>query len=157
MVIQRWQTVLLFVAAAVMACFTFIPFGVIATQDYSFNLTGLGFYQQGIPTDGEAPIVIHTWYFFMMCVTTIVLLLLDIFLYKNIKLQQKVCMVSILFIIACGCVGGLLGFVSFKTEGFELWWTTNALCPFIALFSAIFAYYRMSQDYSLLKAADRLR
>lgn len=157
MVIQRWQTLLLFIAAALMACFTFIPFGVISTQDYTFNLTGLGFYEQGTPTNGDAPMIIHTWYFFMMSLTTIVLLLLDIFLYKNIKLQQRVCMVAILFIVADGCVGGLLGFKAFRTEGFELWWNTTALCPFIALFTSIFAYYRMAQDYSLLKAADRLR
>lgn len=157
MVIQRWQTVLLFIAAALMACFTFIPFGIVSTTDVTYNLTGLGFYPQGVPTDADPPVVIHTWYLFMICITTIVLLLIDIFLYKNIRFQQKVCMVSILFIIAAGSVGGLLGFVSFRQEGFELWWKTTALCPFIALFTAILAYYRMAQDYSLLRAADRLR
>lgn len=157
MVIQRWQTVLLFVAAALMACFTFIPFGIISTEDVTYNLTGLGFFPQGTPTDANPPQVIHTWYLFMTCLTTIVLLLIDIFLYKNIRLQQRVCLVAILFIIADGSVGGLLGFWSFRQEGFELWWKTTALCPFIALFTAILAYYRMSQDYSLLKAADRLR
>ena len=157
MVIQRWQSVLLFIAAAVMACFTFIPFGIISTEDVTYNLTGLGFYPQGIATDANPPEVIHTWYFFMLSLTTIVLLLIDIFLYRNIRLQQRVCMVAILFIIADGCVGGLLGFVSFRDVGFDLWWKTTALCPFIALFSAIFAWYRMAQDYSLLRAADRLR
>ena len=155
MVIQRWQSVLLFIAAAVMACFTFIPFGIVTTNDYTFNLTGLGFYEQGTPTNGEPPLVIHTWYFFMMSITTIVLLLLDIFLYGNIKLQQRICMVAILFIVAEGCVGGLLGFRGI--EGGQIWWKTTALCPFIALLSAILAYYRMAQDYALLKAADRLR
>ncbi|MCH5227544.1 MAG: DUF4293 domain-containing protein [Muribaculaceae bacterium] len=155
MVIQRWQTVLLFIAAAVMACFTFIPFGIVTTPDYTFTLTGLGFYEQGIPTDGRPPMVIHTWYLFMLSLTTIVLLLLDIFLFKNIKLQQKVCMVAILFIVAECCVAGLLGFRAI--EGGWIYWKTTIICPFIALFSAIFAYYRMAQDYSLLKAADRLR
>ncbi|MCH5242580.1 MAG: DUF4293 domain-containing protein [Muribaculaceae bacterium] len=155
MVIQRWQSVLLFIAAAVMACFTFIPFGIVTTPDYTFNLTGLGFYEQGTPTGGEAPMVIHTWYFFMLSITTIVLLLVDIFLYKNLRLQQRICMVSILFIIADGCVGGLLGFCAID-DG-QIWWKTTALCPFIALIGAILAYYRMAQDYSLLKSADRLR
>lgn len=155
MVIQRWQSVLLFIAAAVMACFTFLPIATVTTEDYTFNLTGLGFYQQGEPSDGAAPIVVHTWYFFMLSITTIVLLLLDIFLYRNIKVQQKVCMVAILFIVAEGCVAGLLGFRAI--EGGWVWWKTTILCPLIALFSAVFAYYRMAQDYSLLKAADRLR
>ncbi|MCH5228498.1 MAG: DUF4293 domain-containing protein [Muribaculaceae bacterium] len=155
MVIQRWQTVLLFIAAAVMACFTFIPFGIVVTEDYTFTLSGLGFYEEGVPTDGAERMVIHTWYFFMLSITTIVLLLVDIFLFKNLKFQQRVCMVAILFIVADACVGGLLGFCAI--EGGHIWWKTSILCPFIALFSAIFAYYRMAQDYSLLRAADRLR
>ena len=157
MVIQRWQSVLLFIAAAVMACFTFIPFGSITTPDVTYNLTALGFYPQGIPTDGSHPEVIHTWYFFMLSITTIVLLLIDIFLFKNIRLQQKVCMVAILFIIADGCVGGLLGFWALREQDISLWWKTTALCPFIALVGTILAYYRMQQDYSLLKSADRIR
>lgn len=157
MVIQRWQTILLFIAAAVMACFTFLPFGVISTQDVTYNLTGLGFYPQGDSTISPAPVVVHTWYFFILSITTIVLLLLDIFLYHNLRLQQRVCMVAILFIIADACVGGLLGFMAFRSDGFVLDWKTNALCPFIALIGAILALYRMKQDYSLLKSADRLR
>lgn len=155
MVIQRWQSVLLFIAAAVMACFTFIPFGVVTTQDYTFNLSGLGFYEQGQPTDGAVPMVIHTWYFFILSITTIVLLLIDIFLFKNLKLQQRICMVCVLFIVADCCVAGLLGFCAI--EGGSIWWKTNIILPFIALFSTVFAYYRMAQDYSLLKASDRLR
>lgn len=154
MVIQRWQSVLLFVAAALMACFTFIPFGVVTTQDFSLNLSGLGFHQQGVPTVGS-PIIVHTWYFFILCITTIVILLLDIFLYKNIRLQQRVCLIGIMFIVTSGCVAGLLGFRAI--EGGWIYWKTTALCPFIALFSAVFSYYRMAQDYALLKAADRLR
>ena len=155
MVIQRWQSVLLFIAAALMACFTFIPFGIITTEDYTFTLRGLGFYEQGVPTEGETPMVFHTWYLFMMLITTMVILLLDIFLYKNIRFQQRICMVAVLFIVADMCVAGLLGWVAI--EGGHTYWNTTALCPFIALFSTIFAYYRMAQDYSLLKAADRLR
>lgn len=155
MVIQRWQSVLLFIAAAVMACFTFIPFGQVTTTDYTFNLSALGFYQAGNPTDGMEPVVIHTWYFFMMSLTTIVLLLLDIFLYSNLRLQMRVCMVCLLFIVADACVGGLLGFT--RIEGGQIWWNTVSLCPFIAIFSTVFAYYRMKADYTLLKSADRLR
>ena len=155
MVIQRWQSVLLFIAAAVMACFTFIPFGQVTTTDYTFNLSALGFYQAGDPTDGMEPVVIHTWYFFMMSLTTIVLLLLDIFLYSNLRLQMRVCMVCLLFIVADACVGALLGFT--RIEGGQIWWNTVSLCPFIAIFSTVFAYYRMKADYTLLKSADRLR
>lgn len=155
MVIQRWQTVLLFIAAAVMACFTFMSLGQVQTPDITLNFTSLGFYQEGEPTNGVAPLEIHTWYFFMLSLTTIVILLIDIFLFKNLRLQQRICQVAILFIVADACVGGLLGFRAI--EGYPVSWSTVALCPFIAIFCAVFAYYRMATDYALLKAADRLR
>lgn len=155
MVIQRWQTVLLLISAAVMACFTFMSLGQVTTPDYTFNFTSLGLYQEGIATDGTKDMVIHTWYFFMLSITTIVLLLLDIFLFKNIRLQKRVCLVGLLFIVADACVGGLIGFCGI--DGGQIGWSTVVLCPFIAIFSTIFAYYRMSADYNLLKAADRLR
>ncbi|MCH5237354.1 MAG: DUF4293 domain-containing protein [Muribaculaceae bacterium] len=155
MVIQRWQSFLLFIAAAVMACFSFISLGQITTTDYTFNFTSLGFYQEGIPTEGTERIIIHTWYFFMLSITTIVLLLIDIFLFRNLRLQKRVCLVSILFIVADACVAGLLGYCGI--DGGQIGWSTVVLCPFIALFSSIFAYYRMSADYNLLKSADRIR
>ena len=155
MVIQRWQSLLLLVAAAVMACFSFMSLGQITTTDYTFNFTSLGFYQEGVPTEGTENIVVHTWYFFMLSITTIVILLLDIFLFSNLRLQKRICLVGILFIVADACVAGLLGYCGIE-EG-QIGWSTVILCPFIALFSSIFAYYRMSADYTLLKSADRLR
>lgn len=155
MVIQRWQTVLLFVAAAVMACFSFMSLGQLQTPDITLNFKSLGFFQEGISTEGVNPIELHTWYFFMLSITTIVILLIDIFLFKNLRLQQRVCQVAILFIVADACVAGLLGYRAI--EGSVISWSTVALCPFIALFSAVFAYYRMASDYALLKASDRIR
>lgn len=155
MVIQRWQSVLLFIAAAVMACFTFLPIGQITTADYTFSFTGLGFFQEGIPTDGATTQDIHTWYFFMMSLTTVVILLIDIFLFNNLPFQKKICLVGILFIIATGAVAGCLGFTAI--EGGNVGWSTVALCPFIALFAAIMAYNRMSSDQKKLRSADRLR
>ena len=155
MVIQRWQSLLLLIAAAVMACFTFLSLGQVTTPDYTFNFTSLGFYQEGIPTDGETPINVHTWYFFMLSLTTLVLMVLDIFLFRNIRLQKRVCLVCILFTVACGCVGGYLGFCAII--GGQIGWSSVALCPFIAIIACILAYYRMSADYNLLRAADRLR
>ena len=155
MVIQRWQTILLLVAAAVMACFTFTSLGRVSTEEYTMNFTSLGFHQEGDPTTGEAPIEVHTWYFFILSITTLALLVLDIFLFKNLRLQMRVCLVALLFIIADACVGGLLGYCCI--DGGTISWKTVILCPFIGIFSTIFAYYRMKYDYRLLRAADRLR
>ena len=39
MVIQRWQSVLLLIAAVVMGCFTFMSLGQVQLPDYTCNLT----------------------------------------------------------------------------------------------------------------------
>ena len=100
MVIQRWQSLLLLVAAAVMGCFSFCSLGQIQTADFTYNFTSMGFYQEGIPTNGVSAQIFHTWYLFAVTFTSMLLLLIDIFLFKNLPLQKKVCLVSLLFIIA---------------------------------------------------------
>ena len=52
MVIQRWQSVLLLIAAVVMGCFTFMSLGQVQLPDYTCNFTTLGFDIEGIATDG---------------------------------------------------------------------------------------------------------
>jgi hypothetical protein len=46
MVIQRWQSVLLLVAAVAMATFSFLSLGQIQLSDYTLNFTTLGFYNR---------------------------------------------------------------------------------------------------------------
>ena len=155
MIIQRWQSVLLLIAAAVMACFTFLSLGQVTTTDYTFNFTSLGFVSEGQPSSGAEVIEIKTWYFFMLSLTTTVILLLDIFLFKNLTLQKKICLVALLFIVASGAVGGCLGYACI--QGGYMGWSSVALCPFIAIVATILAYNRMCADQRLLRAADRLR
>ena len=155
MIIQRWQSVLLLVSAAVMAWFTFLSLGQVTLADYTFNFTSLGFQSEGIPTDGSQELEIKTWYFFMLSLTTVVLILIDIFLFKNLRLQKKVCLVSLLFVVASGAVGGCLGYSCI--QGGYMGWSSVALAPFIAIIGLICAYNRMCADERLLKSADRLR
>lgn len=155
MIIQRWQSVLLFIAAAVMACFTFFSLGQITTTDITFNFMSLGFYPEGNPTDGSHPEVVHTWYFFMLNITCLVILLLDIFLYRNLNLQKRVCLIGLLFTVASACVAGCLGYTA--VPGGYMGWSSVALCPFIAFVAIVLAYNRINADQRLLKAADRLR
>lgn len=89
MVIQRWQSLLLLVAAAVMGCFSFCSLGQIQTADFTYNFTSMGFYQEGIPTNGVSAQIFHTWYLFAVTFTSMLLLLIDIFLFKNLPLQKK--------------------------------------------------------------------
>lgn len=155
MVIQRWQSLLLLLAAALMCCFTFCSLGQIQTTDYTFNYTSLGFYQEGIPTGGVPDSVAHTWYFFAISLTTTILLLIDIFLFKNLPLQKKVCLLCGLLIIASVIVGACLGYGF--AEGSHIGWSATVFCPMIALVATISAWYCMQRDHNKLRAADRIR
>lgn len=156
MVIQRWQSVLLFFAAVMMACFAFVSLGQVQTPDYTFNFTSLGFTYEGEATNG-APTgyFLHTWYFFILTLTTTVLALIDIFLFRNLRLQKRICMVTLLFTIASAAVCAGIGYTA--VEGYAVSWSSMALCPVLAVIAIIMAYRCMSRDERLLRSADRLR
>ena len=156
MVIQRWQSVLLLVAAVMMACFTFCSLGQVQTTDYSFNFNSLGFSYEGEATNGgTSGNFLSTWYFFILSLTTTVLIVIDIFLFKNLVLQKKVCIVCVLLIIASAATAACLGYTAI--ENGTIGWSNVALAPFLALIATIFSYYLMQSDHRKLLAVDRIR
>jgi hypothetical protein len=139
-----------------MACFTFMSLGQVQTTDFSFNFTSLGFTYEGEATDGApSGTFLHTWYFFTLSLFTAVILLIDIFLYGNLPLQKRVCLIGVLFIIASAACGGVLGYCA--VEGGQIGWSSVALAPVLALCATLLAYNRMQSDHKKLKAVDRIR
>lgn len=156
MVIQRWQSVLLLMAAIVMGCFSFCSLGQITTADFTFNFTSLGIYYEGEATDG-APTgaLVSTWYFFALSITTTILLLIDIFLYKNLSVQKKVAWIALMFTVACVAIGATNGYC--VVENGSIGWSSLALAPFIAIVATLLAINRINSDHNKLKAVDRIR
>lgn len=154
MVIQRWQSLLLLVAAVVTGCFTFCSLGQVQTPEFTYNFTSLGFFQEGIPTGGAVENY-HTWYFFALSLTTTILLLLDIFLYRNLDVQKRVCLVALLFEIASAATAGCIGYTAFGGAGVS--WSSVVLCPLIGVVAILLAYGCMRRDQNKLRAADRIR
>jgi len=156
MVIQRWQSLLLLVAAVMMACFTFCSLGQVQTTDCSFNFTSLGFAYEGEAANGAlSGTFLSTWYLFIISLTTTLILLMDIFLFKNLMIQKRVCLVCVLMIIASAISAACLGFLAI--ENGEIGWSSVAFAPVIALFAVILAYYCMRKDHNKLRAVDRIR
>lgn len=157
MQIQRWQSVMLLIAAAVMACFTFCTVCQIATPTETLSLSSLGYHYEGIPTDG-APSgwFQHTWYFFILSLLCIAFPLTAIFLYKNLKLQKRVTAVSILFAMADFCVAVILG--SNVIENGEASFNYSVMsAPVIAAIALWLAWCYISRDQKLLASVDRIR
>lgn len=156
MVIQRLQSLLLLVASVLMACFAVCPIGQIETPDAAFSFTTMGFAVQGVTGNGISEGGFHTWYLFALSLTSMLLLLIDIFLFRNLSLQKKVCILGIVMtaatlVTACG-----LGYNGVD-GGVVSWSVTALLLPVIAVILAVMAYCRIRGDQNKLKAVDRIR
>ena len=132
MVIQRWQSLLLFISALIIGAGLVFPIGSVvdeamspesSTPIYAFDILPL---------------------FILLCLT-FVLLLVDIFLYKSLPLQKKVALVCVLLTVVAGVVGGVCGSVSVM------------VMTAVSAVLTIVAYNRMKADERLLKSYDRIR
>lgn len=156
MIIQRWQSVLLLVAAVMMGCFTFFSLGQFQLTEYSLNFTTLGFTIEGESTGGAASgYLAHTWPFFILSLLSCIIPLINIFMFKNLRQQKILCLIEILFIISVVCIGAYYGY--YGIEGASVSWSSLIIAPLLAFFADIFAYYRIRSDQKLLASVDRLR
>lgn len=156
MVIQRWQSLLLLVAGNLMAVFTFCSLGQFQTPDYTLDFTTLGLKIEGISTDGaQSGYVLCTWYFFALSLISTIIPLIAIFCFKNLRLQKRLCLCEVLFIVTAAVTGGLLGYTS--VEGVAPSWSTVIICPLLTLVATLMAYNRICSDDRKLRSAYRLR
>ncbi len=157
MVIQRWQSVMLLIAGVMMGIFSFCSLGQIQTEAYTFNITALGIFREGIATSSDEATGISTLILFIVSLLGCILPIIDIFCFKNMNLQKKVALMSGLFAAASGII------VAFTASGFaaefnaNVGWSTFICAPVIALIADILAFRLISSDQKKLRAADRLR
>lgn len=136
MVIQRWQSVFLFLASVMMIIFNFVPFAslVIETVDVTFT-----------PMDALA--------YSMLNFLTAILLMLSIFLFKNTKRQKTVVLVSILLMFASVVSGGVIAYSNCMSVD----WAGSVLLLVCSVVLSLAAYRRIVADEKLLKSYDRIR
>ena len=121
-----------------MACLNFLPIATVPVN--------------GAPAPmftTDAPVLA------IVSVLVAVLLFLAIFMYKNLRVQMKVTVLSILLM----CVVAVTGcFVLYRqAPDATIEWTGAVLLLICALVLALGAYRLMKRDYRLLHSADRLR
>ena len=134
MVIQRWQSVFMFVAALLMVAVNFMSWGVF---DGGVSIT---------PVDIPAMLTIN--------IVTAILLVVAIFMFRNMSLQKTLVRISAVFVLVSALVGGL---VIYNNEGIALNWGGGILAMVAALLFTVMAMVRISADERLLKSADRIR
>lgn len=156
MVIQRWQSVLLLVAAVMMGLASFSTLATIQSPDFTYQFSAMGFSYAGQATNG-APTgcAAYTWPLFTIMLTGGILPLIDIFLFNNLKLQMRIALVCVLFCITASAIAAAQAYTF--ADGGSVVWTQVACAPLLALVANVMAWQRMNSDKRKLRAADRLR
>ncbi len=157
MVIQRWQSVMLLIAGVMMGIFSFCSLGQIQTEAYTFNVTALGIFREGIATAPDEATGIHTLFLFIVSILSCLLPIVDIFCFKNMRLQKNVAIISALFTAAAALITTVTasGFASDFDS--NVGWSTFICAPLVAIIGDILAFRLISSDQKKLRAADRLR
>lgn len=135
MVIQRWQSVLLLISAIFVALAGILPYAVTAN---------------GVDVCAvQTPV--------LLCVDILValLLLIDIFLYRNLRYQMKVTRLALGLIVVLEAA--IAAYTCAGLEGATISIIGGIVMPVLALISSFVALRLMHRDYRLLRSAYRLR
>ena len=144
MQIQRIQTVYIFLAMIAMAVFLFVPYGEV--HDISAQ-----------PVFAEKLYTLTEYGLMIPVAVTALLLLCDIFFFRNMPLQRSVLTISLLLTL---CRIAVVCFILFKEAGaesldarFSVW---DILLPVAVVFE-ILALGAIKRDIKLLNSYNRLR
>ena len=147
MVIQRIQTLYLLVALVMMAAFAFLT-------SFSFDVAGNEYVVGTLATgvDGKTSINL-----LMLCLNGLVVVLtaIAIFSYKNLKLQKRLCSISIILLIALLISIGVM--ILGATDEQNLSIDISNVMPVVSLVLLFLAYRGISRDQRILSDSDRLR
>lgn len=141
MVIQRWQSVLLLLAVILVAVFCSTPLATYTVDNSPESLSAV--YVK------DAPVLLT------VSLLVAVLLFFSIFMYKNLKRQMTVTLLSIVLIVATIVTGFFVVYNAYPGAEFVIF--GGLLLLVITLVLAIGAYRLMGSDLKKLRSYDRLR
>lgn len=146
MVIQRWQSVWLLVAAILVALFCFLPMAYVSTEGPEIMDSNSATFLY--PSDN--------WVMLIVGVLVALLLIINIFSFKDTRRQKLMTIVAVVLIAVLGVCACLMVY-GFQGEGAKAEWMGSILLLAGAVVFALLAYRGIRHDERLLKAADRLR
>lgn len=156
MVIQRWQSVLLLVAAVMMGLASFATLAQINSADYTYLYSALGVKYAGEATDGALTgWVYNSWTLFILSLAGTIIPFIAIFLFKNLKKQMRVVLISILFCITFSAIAGVSVYTF--ANGASVDWTQVVCAPILALVAEVMAWQRINSDRKKINDAYRIR
>ncbi|MGN0220343.1 MAG: DUF4293 family protein [Muribaculaceae bacterium] len=139
MVIQRWQTVLLALAVIVMAIFCSTPFATVSAAAEQVE----GVYLK------DAPVLM------IVSILIGIVLFLSIFMYKDLKRQMTMTLVSMVLLVAAIVTGIFIVYYAMPDAHLVILGGVTLLV--VTFILALGAYTMMNRDRKLLDSYNRLR
>ncbi len=158
--IQRIQTIYLFVLTALMAAMLFTPIARFLGGEEEFRLMAFGVQNMG-DHNAASFYVVSTVYMGILMGLATVLPLVNIFLYKWRWLQIRLCIVEIVFLVGVQIYVCYYVFKAWSSvAGFEIHSVSYSLVDVFPVIGIILAYMAMRgiiKDETLVKSLDRIR
>lgn len=142
MVIQRWQSLLLLLAVIAMIAINFLPVASLPSQVSDPDSATIMYLT-------DAPVLM------IVSILVAVLLFIAIFMFKDLRMQMRVTILSIVLLCVLAVAGIFV--ICHNAPGAEIVWFGATLILVCAVVFACAAYRFMRRDYHLLRSADRLR
>jgi hypothetical protein len=146
--IQRIQTVYLFISALLIGLLFLLPFAEIAKDGaiYTFNF-------KGILLDGtvkQGGLVISVLLAIIMASHVFA-----VFSFKNRPQQVKIILFTILMLL--GLLGLFIFFTTFSFSGAQISFKTGVVLPLVAIILDYLAIRGIKKDEALIRSIDRIR
>lgn len=161
--IQRRQSIYMFLAAVLSALLFFVPLATFVTGDNVMNFTVFGIDNPGEMLSLES---ITTWPLIVLAILMTLVPFITIFLYKKREKQVRLCRLNLLVnIIFIGLVflyyenDILMVVAAIEGDSYELdvAYFIGMAFPLVNLVLEILAIRGIKKDIELLKSVDRLR
>ena len=154
--IQRKQTLFLLFAVIAIAICLFLPIASIAAKTMGGDTM---VYNLGVV--GEAGMQISTTCvpLFLLLAVSAIIALVNIFLYKNLKLQKSLCSHAMLFagLWYVDYIVMFMGLIPVPEAEGTMKFQFAACLPLVAIIFEWMAMKGVNDDIKLLRAADRIR
>ncbi len=158
MVIQRWQSVYLFIATVLMAVYAFLPIAVFFVGNESYEFTTLGVECINAPEEVGYEIAIVTWPLFVVEMLVAAISLITIFKFKKLRLQKTLCAICIIMALALIVSLAIMAYNITMIQGYSgmRFYMANCL-PLLCVILYAMAMHGISKDQKVLRSYDRIR
>ena len=153
--IQRKQTIYLFLAAVACIVCMCLPLGTLQLQ--GMGVEPVLYNMALVQTEGNSPTYNFAYLpLFIALAIPAVVALVAIFLFKNRKLQARLCSFNLLLLLVWMALFAYYKYFQLTANG-ELQQTWSSVLPFVAAVFNYLAYKGIKADERLVRAADRIR